>query len=231
MRHTITIPKPCSEDWNKMTPTQKGAFCKSCEKEVIDFTHTSNIELSRKIKKGENMCGRFTANQLDTPLPSVERSTWKRNAAMLGFASVLALGTPLTAQEKEPAPIHIPQKPIIMGIIAPQPVFETVTIKGTIQGINATKQKAYISLVGTDIRTQTDLEGNFCLEIPEEHLKNNAALLVAALGFENLEIAVTSKTTFVTGTLQEEMYQIMGEIEILHEPSLIDKTKKLLHRK
>lgn len=30
----ISIPKPCNENWNEMTPDQQGAFCKVCSKVV-----------------------------------------------------------------------------------------------------------------------------------------------------------------------------------------------------
>ena len=32
------IPNPCHEDWNKMTPEDKGRHCSVCDKVVIDFT-------------------------------------------------------------------------------------------------------------------------------------------------------------------------------------------------
>lgn len=39
--YAISIPKPCHEDWSKMTPSEKGRFCQSCSKSVIDFTQMS----------------------------------------------------------------------------------------------------------------------------------------------------------------------------------------------
>ena len=32
------IPEPCHEDWDAMTPEEKGRFCKVCEKSVVDLT-------------------------------------------------------------------------------------------------------------------------------------------------------------------------------------------------
>ena len=116
MSFTLTIPKPCSEDWNEMNETQKGAFCKRCAKEVIDFSQTSKLELSRKIKKGENICGRFKPSQLNTPLPSISQNQWKRNAAVLGFTSILSLTTPLAAQEKTPVPTHQTQTMVMQFV-------------------------------------------------------------------------------------------------------------------
>ncbi|WP_309608991.1 hypothetical protein [Flavobacterium sp.] len=38
----ITIPNPCTENWNKMSKTEKGRFCNSCNKLVIDFSKMKN---------------------------------------------------------------------------------------------------------------------------------------------------------------------------------------------
>ncbi|HEY4800529.1 MAG TPA: T9SS type A sorting domain-containing protein [Bacteroidia bacterium] len=69
---TISIPEPCHEDWNKMTPDEKGAFCKVCCKSVYDFTKKTAEEIgniiSEQISKGKKVCGRFERNQL-SPAP------------------------------------------------------------------------------------------------------------------------------------------------------------------
>src|SRR5687767_13225856 len=66
----IEIPKPCHEDWNKMTPDAKGAFCASCQKSVHDFTNKTDEEIARVFEenKGAKICGRFDASQVSKPL-------------------------------------------------------------------------------------------------------------------------------------------------------------------
>lgn len=65
----INIKEPCSEDWYKMTSTEKGAFCQSCAKEVIDFTNKSPNQiksiLADEIANDQNTCGRITNIQMD----------------------------------------------------------------------------------------------------------------------------------------------------------------------
>ncbi|MFT5777201.1 MAG: hypothetical protein ACI837_000132, partial [Crocinitomicaceae bacterium] len=65
----ISIENPCSEDWSKMTATDKGAFCQSCSKEVIDFTGRAAPEirslLAESMKKDKNVCGKITPVQMD----------------------------------------------------------------------------------------------------------------------------------------------------------------------
>jgi len=62
----ISIPKPCNENWNEMTPQQQGAFCKVCAKVVVDFSSMSDEEVLRYFenKKEEKTCGRFRVSQL-----------------------------------------------------------------------------------------------------------------------------------------------------------------------
>lgn len=63
----ITIPKPCHEDWNKMTPNEQGSFCGKCCKTVVDFTTKTPEEIKNTLlsKKAEKICGRFLNNQLE----------------------------------------------------------------------------------------------------------------------------------------------------------------------
>lgn len=63
----IVIQNPCSEDWNKMTPTEKGAFCKKCNLEVIDFTSKTALEIKSILtdRIGQKTCGHIGRKQLE----------------------------------------------------------------------------------------------------------------------------------------------------------------------
>lgn len=63
----IYIPNPCSENWNEMTPEEKGRFCSVCSKCVIDFTEKNSQEIQEIIeeKSNESVCGRFYNHQLN----------------------------------------------------------------------------------------------------------------------------------------------------------------------
>src|SRR5882672_521370 len=63
----LNIPEPCHEDWDKMNPVEKGRFCDSCQKQVIDFTNMSDVQLATFFKKPStgSVCGRFYQDQLD----------------------------------------------------------------------------------------------------------------------------------------------------------------------
>lgn len=75
----ITIPKPCHENWDNMTPNEKGKFCSVCSKTVHDFTSFSDEKLINTFDSNKDICGRFRKDQLDVNLN-------------FSFASKLALG-------------------------------------------------------------------------------------------------------------------------------------------
>ncbi|MBW7913117.1 MAG: carboxypeptidase regulatory-like domain-containing protein [Taibaiella sp.] len=100
----ISIPQPCSEDWNKMTPQEQGRFCDNCQKCVVDFTGFTDEQLYKYFRehKGENVCGRFQNWQLkrQVALPPEPRNRLYKWFISLGFVIFLAelLGTEAKAQ-------------------------------------------------------------------------------------------------------------------------------------
>lgn len=62
------IPSPCSEDWNIMLPNEKGRFCNSCQKNVIDFTNKSNEEITQYLQEHiqNGVCGRMHVSQFQS---------------------------------------------------------------------------------------------------------------------------------------------------------------------
>ena len=63
----LSVPTPCHEDWDKMNPVEKGRFCDSCQKKVIDFSNMSDREIATFFKKpsSDSVCGRFMQDQLE----------------------------------------------------------------------------------------------------------------------------------------------------------------------
>lgn len=101
MNQLITIPQPCHEDWNQMTQQEQGRHCNACCKTVIDFTgwEPQEILFYLNINAGNKICGRFTTEQLERPLPGAEEFvkeitliplSWiKRAAAIFIFAFMI----------------------------------------------------------------------------------------------------------------------------------------------
>src|SRR5205809_5357435 len=85
---SLYIPKPCHEDWNKMTPTEQGKFCGSCSKQVIDFTLMTDKQILNFLSNQPGkLCGRFDAEQLQRPL--VETKIKKKKSWWMALAMPL----------------------------------------------------------------------------------------------------------------------------------------------
>lgn len=70
MENKISIPSPCSESWNAMSPNGNGRFCNSCDKTVVDFTKMTNPEIQKYFTDHSNegrICGHFKFEQVETP--------------------------------------------------------------------------------------------------------------------------------------------------------------------
>lgn len=96
----IAIPKPCHEDWNAMTPAEKGKFCSSCSKTVVDFTKQSTKEIQEYLLENRNkkVCGHFYKKQLDTIVIEIPLHTFQRQLSfqkLFILALFFAMGTTL----------------------------------------------------------------------------------------------------------------------------------------
>lgn len=71
----IHIPEPCHEDWDKMTPNEKGAFCKVCSKTVVDFSQKSDTDIQKFLLENidKKVCGRFKTTQLENEPVEIPR--------------------------------------------------------------------------------------------------------------------------------------------------------------
>ncbi len=89
----IGIKTPCSENWDKMTPSATGAFCQKCTKHVHDFSTKSINEIKSELLalKDVSLCIRMTTQQ-ETEL-NTEFNLWlthqKRHPQQLFIAALL----------------------------------------------------------------------------------------------------------------------------------------------
>jgi hypothetical protein len=71
----VSIPKPCKESWDSMTPKGNGRHCDSCDKTVVDFTAMTleQIKIYFDKNKGTRVCGHFKTVQVETQRPASHR--------------------------------------------------------------------------------------------------------------------------------------------------------------
>ena len=105
-KQKITIPEPCHENWDEMTPKDNGRFCLSCSKTVIDFTIMLPDEVQHFFiqNQSKNICGRFKKSQLDSitiQIPNQVLYTQMHYSKMFLLALFIAMGTTLfSCQDK-----------------------------------------------------------------------------------------------------------------------------------
>jgi len=90
---SLSIPQPCHENWDNMTPNEKGRFCANCQKTVIDFTKWTDKALFEFFaKQKETVCGRFTDYQLghEIHLPPQPHSRLYKIFIGLGLTLIFA---------------------------------------------------------------------------------------------------------------------------------------------
>lgn len=138
----ITIPQPCHENWNVMTPNEQGRFCNACAKTVVDFTQMSDDEVKHFLlakKEEERICGRFKNGQLQDITISLPQNIfelqmpwWKKFlvASLVAFSSTLfSCNTTLTGEPKTTIKISLPS--VIEGNMI-QPVKDSSPLVGIV---------------------------------------------------------------------------------------------------
>ncbi|MDB5280982.1 MAG: hypothetical protein JWO06_57 [Bacteroidota bacterium] len=172
----IDIPKPCHENWDGMNPTEQGAFCQNCKKEVIDFSARTENEIYDILKASTGrICGRFREEQLNAPITKSEINTslfnWKAIAASVaafvtagrsfGGTSDLATKTILSSADTHAISQPANPKYAMPGIIPYKDIAEDTAAAKEI----TVKGKAVDSLTGKPLRnalvTFSDEYGNY----------------------------------------------------------------------
>ncbi len=93
----LSIPTPCSENWNTMTPSENGKFCGRCEKIVVDLSTKGDAELVRLFKdQPDSICARIPRSKLNIPLtthPVFNETSFSLKALVVGTALLTSLNS------------------------------------------------------------------------------------------------------------------------------------------
>ncbi|MES2274632.1 MAG: carboxypeptidase-like regulatory domain-containing protein [Bacteroidota bacterium] len=162
----ISIPEPCSQRWNEMTPVDKGRHCTHCCKTVTDFTAMSNQQIIDSLAGDGGLCGHIDSWQID----SVNRQLATKPARVFswkGFslAASLFFAWPIAgafAQHK-----HTTYRPLGKASAAKVIIFKTISgiVKDSLS--KTPLPGVVISVKGTATHTVTGADGKYMLDIPE----------------------------------------------------------------
>ena len=105
----LSVPQPCSENWDAMSPTGANRYCSSCQTAVIDFTGYTDADLVRFFATNrQGVCGRYLPGQLNRPLniPYQPHSRLYRLAIACSLTLLFAPALHSYGQAKPPMAAH-----------------------------------------------------------------------------------------------------------------------------
>jgi len=217
-KFNLTISKPCSEKFNQFNKTEKGGFCNSCSKEVVDFRKMTDKELSNYFKnKTSNTCGYFNANQLNRDY-QISKFRPPTNFKFLRVAAITFLS--LTSLHNIQAQNQKPKTEIIESFEKKNKVENSLAqdnlLTGTVVDASGPLPGANILLKGTTIGTSSNFDGEFLFP---KTLKEDDVLVVSYLGYVTKEIKINKEQVQINALLNIDMEVelscvIMGEVDV-----------------
>ena len=192
----ISVPKPCHENWEAMTPEEKGRFCGVCSKTVFDFTKATDKEIIEHLNTDATACGRFVSSQLNRDLiVQKEKSSYWIIATATVF-SFLGIGSQTAYSQVKQDTIQTDKK-LNKNIIST--TNNPVTITGFVSYELGPIAGANVVVKGTTRGISTDYDGKYSIEVNEGEI-----LTYNYIGFKTIEIIVDSKSTAINVTMIED---------------------------
>jgi hypothetical protein len=186
----LSIQNPCHEKWENFISTASGGFCQSCNKNVMDFTKKTDLEIIKFLKrKPANSCGRFRPEQLKAySIPGNYRLSIKPSRMLLraGFISLLI------AFINKPTMAQTPAKPVTEQTPA-QKLKASPGGKRFISGIVVDNDSVpmpgvNVVVAGMDIGVVTDANGRFELSEP---IKESQRITFSFIGYKTHTVLLT----------------------------------------
>ncbi|MGS4346372.1 carboxypeptidase-like regulatory domain-containing protein [Myroides odoratus] len=224
-KYSIQIPEPCSEDWNQMTPLEKGRFCAVCEKQIFDFSTYTKEELIKEVQRKGKLCGRVPTQFIHTiEVEKTKPLGLKLNGIVAAAINLLVLttATAVQGQEKVKVEQQVKESENI-------PEIEQQQTKQTKQTFRVIRGKVMdeegfalpsvsVLIKGTQLGVGTDLDGGFELKVPKEY--DVVDLVFTTFGMEDYPITITNFETPLLVTMKA------GDDTIITTGLIIVKKKK-----
>lgn len=87
--NVINIAIPCQEEWEGMTPDEKGRFCAKCQHSVRNSSDISEREIDEALHSGKRVCMRL---RVDPEKGVLTREGWIPRMVTIGVAAVAVAG-------------------------------------------------------------------------------------------------------------------------------------------
>lgn len=211
----ISIPKPCHENWEAMTPEDKGRFCSVCTKTVFDFTKASDKEIIEHLNKDATTCGRFVSSQLNRDLIITKEKSSYWIIATATLFSFLGIGSQTAYSQVKQDTIQTDKK-LNKNIIntTNNPITITGIVSddlGPIAGVN-------VVVKGTTRGTTTDFDGNFAIKANEKEV-----LIFSYTGKKTIELIISNKSEYLI-SMPDDVILLAGEVIYVGLPGIKKRT-------
>ena len=236
----LSIPTPCHENWDDMNPVEKGRYCGSCQKQVVDFSNMSDRQVAEFFKKPSagSVCGRFMTDQLDRDIQiPKKRIPWAKYFFQFAIPAFL-VSMKSTAQGKvrvtETTKISETSKCTrTLGMISlPANIKKvgTSVIKGRVVDENRNPiSHAPIRIKGARIGVPTNEKGEFSLN--PGTISSSLSIVVSAVGFDDSEKIINrgsySDTLEIVLSRLISTPHLVGEIVVVRKPEVKKELKNV----
>lgn len=236
MRPYLRIEKPCEESLENMHNVPGGKFCDLCSKKVYDLTNLTHSEISDIIKKnnGEKFCAILANKQPEKPFEhtiqfseniSSRKATFTKIAAGIALTASMINNIPAQTKTISNTQIKVSQKNSIKE--NPEKEDKTGGEKFIAKGRIVTREEkkpiaAHVNLITINkvYSTETDKDGFYSLEIPQELMQEENYLLEFSPNSYDIDLKfkVLNKQELAQNNVLElannGIYKEMGEIAI-----------------
>ena len=215
----LSIPEPCHENWQNMTPADQGRYCNACAKVVVDFSMMTDAEVLNyfSVLKDEKVCGRALPGQLNRaitlPREPKKRLFWYWNYIML-FFMFFSKSNSAKSQTKGEV-VALPVKPACTKTVGMMVAIPQVKQDHLISGKISDKEGkpvpfATVIIKGTHLGVSANANGEFAIKS-----KPGDILTISATGFEPLAVTVgNNKLINVQLKNQPELNVVFGDVVV-----------------
>ena len=210
----IAVPRPCNEAWADMPQAERGRFCSSCQKTVVDFSALTDKELLHYFSnRNEIPCGRFHRDQLGADLldPAKKRSLPARAYAVLSAMLALYSFKNSYAAPRAFTPVVMTPK----DSVGPVSLQQAVVISGKVLAHGQPLPGAGVLMDHKQVAL-TDTNGHFEFPLVLAHSAQAAMLefqypgLVTTVRSYHAAMQSTSYEIMMQKPAQEATYYTMG---------------------
>ncbi|MDB5151033.1 MAG: hypothetical protein JWQ57_5053 [Mucilaginibacter sp.] len=216
----ISIPKPCHEQWQRMTTVSNGRYCGHCCKTVVDFSRMSNNEIIAYLNGDNNACGRIDQQRLMQLNNSSKKDNGK-SYVMKRLLVAASLMSSLPFFGAEAKPVHKMEQ-VEPGFSSsksniPADTVNRISLKGQIIGDdNLPLPGATLQIKGTEIGTIANADGYFELkDVPVP-----GVIVAHFIGFQTTELPVADFRDSNAMVKLKMQPNIMGAFVVIKRTSL-----------